>query len=149
MKKNKNGRGEALPARRLLGINLVRTFNQVYEQSQVFFAAYGLTSQQYNVLKILLDADMPMSTSGILEKMIEKNAGVSRLVDRLVLKHLVKKKDSATDKRLIDVMLTTEGKTLVRTVTAHLEEVDDVYAALNDKEVATLNRLLEKLRNDP
>ncbi len=135
-----------LPPRRKLGINLVHTFNWVYERSQLFFAGYGLTSQQYNVLKILYDAGQPLSTSEILEEMIEKNAGVSRLVDRLIQKQLMQKEMSATDKRRIDASLTEKGTLLYLEVTHHLKKVDAVYRALTDKEVATLNRLLDKIR---
>jgi len=133
--------------RRQLGINLVKTFNWVYDRSQLFFAEYGLTSQQYNVLKILYEADRPISTSEVLEQMVEKNAGVSRLVDRLVIKNLVQKKPNAVDKRLIDIKLTPSGESLCQEITNHLDQVDTVYAGLTDKDVAELNHLLDKIRS--
>ncbi|WP_250254848.1 MarR family transcriptional regulator [Chryseobacterium sp. Marseille-Q3244] len=143
MKKIKAG---DLPLRRQLGITMVETYHHVYEKSQEFFAGYGLTSQQYNVLSILHDAGQPLSTSAILKKMLEKNAGVSRLVDRLILKELVEKSVNTEDKRLIDVALTKKGDSLYKKVTDHLAGVDDVYNALTDEETETLIRLLEKMR---
>ncbi|AZA84485.1 MarR family transcriptional regulator [Chryseobacterium lactis] len=143
MKKTKT---EKLPLRRKLGITMVETYNTVYERSQEFFATYGLTSQQYNVLSILNDAGGPLSTSDILKKMLEKNAGVSRLVDRLILKELVEKNVNKGDKRLIDVKLTDKGEYLYQQVTANLSGVDEVYNALADEEVEVLLRLLEKMK---
>ncbi|NIF06524.1 MarR family transcriptional regulator [Chryseobacterium sp. Tr-659] len=139
-------KAEELPLRRQLGIAMVETYNNVYDRSQEFFATYGLTSQQYNVLSILYDAGKPLSTSAILKKMLEKNAGVSRLVDRLIIKELVEKNVNEGDKRLIDVKLTDKGETLYKTVTEDLSGVDDVYRALTDEEVEVLIRLFEKMR---
>lgn len=142
MKKTKE---ESLPIRRQLGIAMVETYNNVYERSQEFFAVYGLTSQQYNVLAILHEAGEPLSTSDILKKMLEKNAGVSRLVDRLIIKELVEKHINAGDKRLIDVHLTEKGNTLYEKVTSDLPAVDDVYSTLTDQEVEVLISLLGKM----
>ncbi|SKA47629.1 DNA-binding transcriptional regulator, MarR family [Chitinophaga eiseniae] len=135
-----------IPVRRKLGLNLLRTFNWSYDQSQLFFANYELTSQQYNVLKILHMASQPLSTSEILEQMEEKNAGVSRLVDRLVLKGFVSKTVNPADKRLVAVSITASGLEKVKKVDRNLDKLDQVYAALNDHEVTQLNRLLEKIR---
>lgn len=145
MKKTK---AEELPLRRRLGITMVETYNNVYERSQEFFATYGLTSQQYNVLSILHDAGKPLSTSNILKKMLEKNAGVSRLVDRLIIKELVEKNVNTDDKRLIDVKLTNKGEMVYEKVTGDLSGVDDVYGGLTDREVEELIRLLEKMKKE-
>ncbi|MBB6331069.1 DNA-binding MarR family transcriptional regulator [Chryseobacterium sediminis] len=142
MKKTKE---ESLPIRRQLGIAMVETYNNVYERSQEFFAVYGLTSQQYNVLAILYEAGEPLSTSDILKKMLEKNAGVSRLVDRLIIKELVEKHINAGDKRLIDVHLTEKGNALYEKVTNNLTAVDNVYSTLTDQEVEVLISLLGKM----
>lgn len=134
-----------IPLRRKLGITMVETYNNVYEKSQEFFAEYGLTSQQYNVLSILHDAGTPLSTSDILKKMLEKNAGVSRLVDRLIVKDLVEKSVNPDDKRLIDVKLTKKGEALCNKVSDALPGVDAVYGNLADEEVEMLISLLSKI----
>lgn len=134
-----------IPLRRKLGITMVETYNNVYEKSQEFFAEYGLTSQQYNVLSILHDAGTPLSTSDILKKMLEKNAGVSRLVDRLIVKDLVEKSVNPDDKRLIDVKLTEKGEALCNKVSDALPGVDAVYGNLEDEEVEMLISLLSKI----
>ncbi|MET3036003.1 MarR family transcriptional regulator [Chryseobacterium sp. NRRL B-14859] len=135
-----------IPLRRKLGIAMVETYNNVYEKSQEFFAQYELTSQQYNVLSILHDAGTPLSTSDILKKMLEKNAGVSRLVDRLIVKDLVEKNINPNDKRLIDVRLTEKGESLYAKVSDALPEVDKVYGGLTDDETETLLFLLSRIR---
>lgn len=147
MQLSRKSKANELPIRRTLGITLVQTFNWVYDQAQEFFAAYGITAQQYNVLKIIHDAKEPLSTAQILDQMIEKNAGVSRLVDRLVLKGLITKQAKLTDKRQIDASLTKEGLKVYQEVTRNLETADNVYASLTDKEVIALTRLLNKIKD--
>jgi len=137
-----------VPLRRKLGIAMVESYNIAYDKSQSFFATYDLTSQQYNVLSILHQAKIPLSTSDILQKMVEKNAGVSRLVDRLVTKNLVEKKVNEVDKRLIDINLTNKGEKLYQEVTSNLTGVDKVYNTLTDQEVETLIHLLHKLKQE-
>ena len=139
---------QEVPLRRKLGVVMVESYTKAYEKSQRYFATYDLTSQQYNVLSILHKAGRPMSTSDILEQMIEKNAGVSRLVDRLINKNLVVKEVNAVDKRLIDISLTTKGEQLYQEVALHLSTVDLVYSALTDAEVETLISLLLKIKED-
>lgn len=133
--------------RRELGLNLLETFNWAYHQSQLFFAQYGLTSQQYNVLKILEENHKALSTSDILAQMSEKNAGVSRLVDRLILKKLVIKETATFDKRLIAISITKEGASLLDQVSKKLNVLDQqVYGGLTDQEVEQINFLLKKIK---
>lgn len=138
-----------ISARQRLGITLYETYQHVFDKSQVFFEKFGLTSQQFNVLSILDEADTPLSTSDILKRMIEKNAGVSRLVDRLILKGLIEKKINVNDRRLIDIKLTSDGEKLCKQVFSRLSEIEEIYGSLTDKEVETLSNLLSKLIVQP
>lgn len=144
---NKKAKNEKLPLRRQLGIELVQTYYGLYERSQLFFAGYGLTSQQYNILKILHEEKKTLSTSAILERLVEKNAGVSRLIDRLVAKDLVIKEVNFRDRRLADVLLTEQGTILYRKVTKSLHKVDQIYDSLTDEEIRVMLQLLSKLKN--
>ncbi|MDR2282017.1 MAG: MarR family transcriptional regulator [Sphingobacterium sp.] len=135
-----------LTIRRRVGVELVETFQYAYDRSQEFFLQYGLTSKQYNILSILNSTEGPVSTSAILKLMVEKNAGVSRLVDRLISKKWVKKTTNSTDKRLIDIQLTKEGRALYDIVTTNLHEVDKVYDGLTDEEALQFCLLLKKVR---
>lgn len=130
-----------------LSINLIYTHMWAYDQLQAFFGEYGLTSQQYNILRILR-GQYPngLSTSGILERMMEKNAGVSRLVDRLVKKNLVEKSVSPADKRLVDVTISARGLEIVEAMDRARHRIDEIYSNLEESEIDLLNNLLDKLR---
>jgi len=136
---------EAYSRRERFQVEILETFNLLSERAQSFFQAYELTPQQYNVLAILYHGG-PMSHSDILDWMIEKNAGVSRLVDRLVKKELLSKMSHATDKRLVKVVLTEKGKSAFTYVDKEYKGLDDPMSNLSDDEVEQLIALLVKLK---
>ena len=130
-----------------LSINLIYTHDWAYNHLQSFFGEYDLTSQQYNVLRILRgNYPKGYTTSEILERMMEKNAGVSRLVDRLVKKGLVEKKTSSIDKRLVDIVISESALKILERMDINRHRIDDIYANLDENEIEQLNRLLDKLR---
>ena len=87
-----------------VGINLIFTYNWLINKHKDFFKPFGITNQQYNILRIL-KGQFPKSISGadIKERMLDKNSDVSRLIDRLLLKKLVIKSQCPSDKRAADV----------------------------------------------
>jgi DNA-binding MarR family transcriptional regulator len=128
------------------GINLIYTFNWVTEQMKNLFEKHGLTSQQFNILRILRGAGQPLSTLQIRQRMLDKMSDTSRIVDRLVLKGLVKKVISKVDKRLVDVSITDKGKKLLAKLDTHQEDMDAVLSNLSESDAKTLNKLLDKIR---
>lgn len=130
-----------------LSINLIYTTSWADVQLQEFFGEYDLTSSQYNVLRILRGQHPnPVTTAVIRDRMIHRNAGASRLVDRLVKKGLATKATCATDRRLVDVSITKEALDILSKMDAERHRIDAIYSALNGREIKQLNDLLDKLR---
>lgn len=127
-------------------INLIYTFNWMNEKTKPLFDKEGITSQQYNILRILRGAAAPISTLQIRERMLDKMSDTSRIVDRLVLKGLAKKNTCKADKRLVDVSITPEGKKILATIDEYEKDMDAVLGNLSDAEAKTLNKLLDKIR---
>jgi hypothetical protein len=67
-------------------INLTYTHNWMSERFKKFLDKFDLTSQQFNILRILRGAGTPLSTLQIRERMLDKMSDTSRIVDRLILK---------------------------------------------------------------
>ena len=110
---------------------------------------YGLTHEQYNVLRILKGKHPEqMCVRDIACRMIEKNSNVPRIVDRLELKKLVKRSTSEIDKRETVITLTQNGITILEASTAILNKLMDETIAISDKEATALNKLLEKVRQE-
>lgn len=130
------------------GINLIYTLGWVKERTRSIFEAEDITSQQFNILRILRGSyPQPLSTLQIRERMLEKMSDTSRIVDRLITKGLVKKLTCKTDRRLVDVIISDKGKKLLERLDARQDEIDGVLSNLTEKEAATLSDLLDKIRN--
>lgn len=127
-------------------INLIYTYNWMNEQMKKIFDQYDITSQQFNILRILRGAGEPISTLQIRQRMLDKMSDTSRIVDRLVKKGVVKKNICKVDRRLVDVVITDKGKKLLEKIDACNEEMDALFKALNVGEAKSLNTLLDKMR---
>jgi hypothetical protein len=83
-------------------IALLRTTNVVRTRIARLVAREDVTLQQYNVLRILRGADGPLSALEIQDRLVEDAPGVSRLIDRLVAKSLVRRDRGTADRRLLE-----------------------------------------------
>ena len=128
-------------------INLIYTYNWVTEKMKLFFDEHDITSQQFNILRILRGAQKPLSTLQIRERMLDKMSDTSRIVDRLVKKMLVKKNICETDRRLVDIIITKKGEKLLQKLDECSAEMDSIVHNLSEEEAKMLNHLLDKIRN--
>jgi DNA-binding MarR family transcriptional regulator len=108
---------------------------------------FGLTHEQYNVLRILKGKyPEQMCVRDIACRMIEKNSNVPRIIDRLELKKLVQRSTSAIDKRETVITLTQSGITILNATTAVIDKLTNELLTINEKDACELNQLLEKVR---
>lgn len=129
-------------------INLTYTHNWMSERFKKFLDQFDLTSQQFNILRILRGAGTPLSTLQIRERMLDKMSDTSRIVDRLILKKLVKKTTCTHDKRLVDVVITEEGLEVLRSIDGLNDEMDSLINGLSEQDALELNKLLDKMREN-
>ena len=128
-------------------INLLFTYGWVIEKIKDFLSKEDITHQQYNILRILRGSHpKPLSTLQIRERMLDKMSDTSRIVDRLVIKGLVKKTTCAKDKRLVDVIITDKGQRLLRKIDAEADHISEIMSRLSEKDAEMLSLLLDKLR---
>ncbi|MEY3577192.1 MAG: hypothetical protein RL394_775 [Bacteroidota bacterium] len=128
-------------------INLVYTNNWLTEKIRDFLSAEDITLQQFNILRILRGSHpQPLSTLTIRERMLDKMSDTSRIVDRLLLKGLVDKKTCPTDKRLVDISITEEGKKILAKIDMKEKEMTAIISNLSQEEMKMLNGLLDKMR---
>ena len=128
-------------------VNLIFTYNWITEKTKQFFEKGDITSQQYNILRILRGAGKPLSTLQIRQRMLDKMSDTSRIVDRLVKKELVQKVICKTDRRLVDVTITDTGMQLLDRLDSYNEQMDAMLGSLSEEEAKMLNQLLDKIRN--
>jgi DNA-binding MarR family transcriptional regulator len=127
-------------------VNLIYTYNWMNEKMKILFDKENITAQQFNILRILRGAGKPISTLQIRQRMLDKMSDTSRIVDRLVLKDLVKKNICPEDKRLVDISITEKGKKLLDNLDKTANKMDEIFGNLSESEVKTLNKLMDKIR---
>lgn len=131
------------------GLNILYTAWWLKTMMSKSLKEYGLTHEQYNVLRILKGRfPEQMCVRDIACRMIEKNSNVPRIIDRLELKKLVKRNTSAEDKRETVITITQAGINMLEITTEKINNIYDSTISINNEEAATLNDLLEKLRTN-
>ncbi len=128
-------------------INLLHTGYWLKSNYSAKLKTEGLTLEQFNVLRILKGKHPErMNVKDICSRMVEKSSNVPRIIDRLVIKNLVKRATSKEDKRETLITLTDKGIEQLLRANVLVAEVNDGMIGLNDDESRLLNELLEKLR---
>ena len=127
-------------------VNLIFTYNWTTEQLKQVLEESGLTLQQFNMLRILRGSDKPLSTLQIRDRMLDKMSDASRIVDRLVIKGMVKKSTCKTDKRLVDVTITSKGLEQLTILDGQEDKMENIVKALSVAEAKSFNKLLDKIR---
>ena len=127
-------------------ISILYTSNVVAAHYEEAFAKYGITLQQFNVLRILRGQHPAPSTINVIrDRMLDKMSDASRIVERLRKAGLVDRVPSKKDRRAVDVVITKKGLevlTQIDKVELHLQEP---LKGLSDSEAKQLNDLLEKI----
>jgi DNA-binding MarR family transcriptional regulator len=129
-------------------LNLLFTANWIQNKQRELFEPYGITNQQYNILRILR-GQYPKSISGaeIKSRMLDKNSDVSRLLDRLIAKNLVVKTQCPEDKRASNVSINNSGLELLQNLDTEINNLDQQLITLSKEEAIQLSSLLDKCRH--
>ena len=129
-------------------VALLRTADDSKRFLSNLLDAEDVTLQQYNVLRILRGAgDDGLPTLSVAERMIERTPGVTRLIDRMERKGWVTRERCLEDRHRVWCMITAEGLALLTRLDAPINSVDDVLEeALNEEELGTLTRYLDRIR---
>ena len=129
-------------------INIIYTANWVRDQQMEVFKAFDVLPQHYNVLRIIKGKHPnPCSPGEIKEVMLDKGNDVTRLVDKLVKKGLVKRILCESNRRKVDITLTEKGSTFLKELNDPMKKQLSVMKKnISEKEAAFLSNILDKLR---
>ena len=129
-------------------LNLIYTQNVITDKFNEVIKPHDLSSEQYNVLRILRgQKGCPANMCIIQERMLSKNSNTTRLIDKLLLKGLVTREVCPENRRKIEVLITEKGLELLTILDPKIMEHEDLFAKnLSSTEKEQLNTLLEKYR---
>ncbi len=125
-----------------------RTADDLRRQVAGVLDAYGITNQQYNVLRILRGAgEDGLPTLVIGERMVERTPGVTRLIDRMERKGWVTRRRCTSDRRRVWCTISSAGLDLLAELDAPVSAVDrTLLDVLDDSELDTLIGYLDRIR---
>ncbi len=127
-------------------VSLIFVGNLINDHLNTYFKKFGITGQQYNVLRILRGQHpKPATVNLIRERMLDKNSDASRIVERLRKAALVERLTCPKDRRAVDVLITKKGLDLLTKIDASQKELDEPVKSLSATEVKQLNSLLDKV----
>lgn len=128
-------------------VNLIYTGNWFAAHNTRMLRPFGLSMQQYNILRILRGQHPgPVTVNLLTERMLDKMSNASRLVEKLRLKGLVERRQCEQDRRAVDVVITDSGLELLKEVDRKMIDWEDNFNHLSENEARQLNTLLNKLR---
>jgi DNA-binding MarR family transcriptional regulator len=129
-------------------LNIIYTSGWLQNQHMLIFKKYGLSHQQYNVLRILRGA-LPeaLSLGSIKARMLDRMSDTSRIVERLRKSGLLKRAINTTDRRVAKITISSKGLELLESMAAEESNLDSISKALSEEELQQLSSLLDKLRH--
>ena len=129
-------------------INLMYTVKQVSYQFLQILKNHSITEPQYNILRVLRGAKPlhQVSINYLKERMLDKRSDVSRIIDRLLEKGYIERKENALDRRQKDISITEKGLNLLDQMYDCELKSDELWNNLTVNEIKELNRMLDKIR---
>ncbi|MDC7998497.1 MarR family transcriptional regulator [Gilvibacter sediminis] len=130
-------------------INLMYRARIIEESVNRILKGYELSIQQYNVLRILRgQGGNPANLSTVTERMVDRNSNTTRLIDKLLKKDLVKRQVCATNRRKVELFITTEGLELLKVLDPIVEANNQqMLNQLDSGELEQLNTYLNNIHS--
>ena len=125
-------------------LNIIYTANWITNKQNGFFKSFGISPQQYNILRILRGANTVLPVQTIKDRMLQRAPNATRMMDKLCDKLLIKRVACSNDRRVVQVEITEKGLQLLTEIdnAAHTDYLKNI----TNKEAAVLSDLLDKIR---
>ncbi|HET7105866.1 MAG TPA: MarR family transcriptional regulator [Candidatus Acidoferrum sp.] len=145
--RTKPGSPGATPLEAQIFVALLRAADFLASQGDQLMKANGVTSAQYNVLRILRGAGpegLPCNAIG--ERMISRDPDMTRLLDRMEMRALISRERQLEDRRVVKARITDEGLKLLKKMDAPIRELHKTqFAHMTSARLKTLMDLLTEL----
>ncbi len=128
-------------------LNVIYTGNWLYGNQYQFLKPFGISPEQYNILRILRGQSPNSASINLLKaRMLDKMSNASRLVEKLRKKGLVEREECPDDRRCVDVTITKAGLDLLENIAQNNTGARDNYPQITEEEAGILNQILDKFR---
>lgn len=131
-------------------LSILRTSDLLENRVARLLREYELTPSQYNAMRIMRGEGVPMPCLEVADRMIQVAPAITRVIDQLLRRELIKKTQSEQDRRVFLVELTASGKSLLRKLdTPILELHQSLLGHVPKKVLKSLVQVLQVVRELP
>lgn len=128
-------------------VSLLRTASLIRLQYDHMVQKEEITSQQYNILRILRGAEQAVPTMEIGGRLVEQTPGITRLLDRLEKKQLITRDRCPHDRRQVLCSITDKALALLDRLEAPVNQMDKAsLSTLSPDQIHTFLMLLQSIR---
>jgi DNA-binding MarR family transcriptional regulator len=129
-------------------VTLIRTTARLERRFAEVIAPEGISSQQYNVLRILRGAGADgLPTLAIRDRLVDLSPGITRLVDALEREGLLTRDRGGADRRKVVCRITAKGRALLERLDPVVDQAEREFVApLSAVEIRGLISALDALR---
>ena len=129
---------------------IIRTGHWITDQVSSELKEFDMSEPQYNVLRVLkVRSGEPITVQKIQEKMVQRTSNVTRIIDKLLDKGLVNRKECPSNRRKMDITITEKGEELLAQLSKKVIDFHKPMAGnLTTEEAQILKKLIIKLRAD-
>ena len=128
-------------------LNILFTANWFRSQQVGLFKPFGISPQQYNILRILRGAKGRMNMHNVKERMIDRAPNATRLTDKLIAKGLVQRERCEEDRRVVYVRISDKGLDLLQQIDRKNRTLmQRTLERVGDTDAHSLNRILDNWR---
>ena len=128
-------------------VNLRFTANYFINFQNSFMLEFDLTMPQFNILRILRGAKGSLSVNSVKERMVERSPNLTRIMDKLVSKDLIKRFQCNNDRRTVFIEINENGLELLHKIDFKMDKINLFPQNLSNEEAEQLSYLLDKIRN--
>ncbi len=130
-----------------LMVNIFVTSSWLNSLSAERLKPFGISPPQYNVLRILKGKHPEgYCNHEITSRMIDKSSNVTRIVDKLLEKKLLDRKENKADRRLVDIKITPSGLKLLEEIEKNPLHDGDKMQGISEEQARVMDELLDHLR---
>lgn len=129
-------------------LGLLKTADRLRRLAGGVVEPFGISNQQYNVLRILRGTgEEGLPTLEIADRLIEQAPGITRLLDRLEKKKLIRRRRCSEDRRQVLCWITPAGMELLARLDKPAEKFGrQALNMLSEKELRALVGILDRVR---
>lgn len=137
--------------REFMTVSIMHVGNLLEGKLSPLMKRHAITNAQYNILRILNGAfPIPLNVNDIKQRMMYPSSDVTRLLDRLVEKHLVDRRFCEHDRRKVELKIAPEGKILLQAIRPELESLYNNFfeTVISESEANNIIDQLLKIKNN-